>query len=148
MERGHCFISHCNLAMEFTQSTKYRLADATGTARTRLFWRIHLGKISWQLQKTKRTTYWTLDIVDKMKWTPTPCDWLLILIFCLCFFISLIYASISYLERDFKQKMVKIFFGRGLCPHPLTELTLYLLWGLQCPQTTSWFTNALALCQW
>ena len=49
MEHGHCFISPCNQATEFTQSTKYRLVDATGTARTRLFWRIHLGKISWQL---------------------------------------------------------------------------------------------------
>ena len=35
MERGHCFSSPCNQATEFTQSTKYRLADAIGTVRTR-----------------------------------------------------------------------------------------------------------------
>ena len=53
--------------------------------------------------------------VDRMKWTPTPCDWSLILTLCLCIFISLIYASFSYVEQDFKQQMVK-FFLRGLCP--------------------------------
>ena len=70
-----------------------------------------------------------------MEWTPTPCDWSMILIFCLCIFISLIYASISYLERDFKQKMVNFFFleGGGACPHPLTELSPVPAGGLTVP---------------
>ena len=35
VERGFCFVSPCNKAKEFTQSTKYRSADVTDTAGSR-----------------------------------------------------------------------------------------------------------------